>query len=357
MNRIHAMSLTIIAVFILFTACSNGTSSSSTPTPATAQQATKRIGVVLDVGAENDRSFNQYTLEGARKAAEEASLDLSYVVSETGTDYEQIIFKMADQGIDLIITVGFQMGPATAKAAQQYPDTHFAIVDNAYYPGAGCPETFTDCYTEDGGLSNVTSLMFAENEMAYLAGVMAACMSESHTIGVVAGMEIPPVVRIVTGVKHGAESFDPDTTVLLSYHPAFNDPGSGKVTGQNFINQGADVIIGAGGSTGNGGLLAAHEADAMAIGVDVDQYETFPEVRESLLTSALKNVDVAAASAVGDFAAGQLQAGIRIATLENNGVGLAPYHDWEEKIPQECKDAVESARQAVIADPSVTGIE
>jgi basic membrane protein A and related proteins len=228
-------------------------------------------------------------------------------------------------------------------------------MDNAYFPGLGCPETVKDCYTEEGGLANVTSLMFAEDEVAYLAGVLAACISQTGTVATVAGMEIPPVVRFVTGFQNGARSFKPEIVTLNQYIPDFNDPATGKVVAQEFISQEADVIFGVGGNTGNGGLLAAKEAGVMAIGVDVDQYFTYSDVKEALITSALKNVDIAAARVVEDFAAGRLSPGIRTATLASGGVGLAPYHDWEAKISTECKAAVQSAAEQLKVDPSLTG--
>ena len=93
----------------------------------------------------------------------------------------------------------------------------------------------------------------------------------------------------------------------------------------------------------------------MAVGVDIDQYFTYPEVKDALLTSASKNVDIATETAVRDFAAGQLTEGVRTFTVANGGVGLAPYHDWADKIPQECKDKVEVAEEAIKADPTITG--
>ena len=318
-------------------------------------QEVATVGVVIDSGSENDRSFNQYTLEGAREAAEAAGLSFFFIEPQSAADYEAAIERAVADGAELVIASGFRMGDATSKVAQRHPDVKFAIVDTAYFPGAGCAEDVADCYTEEGGLSNVTSLMFAEDEIGYLAGVLASCMTESGTIASVAGVEIPPVVRFVTGFQNGARFVRPDVATLNQYVPDFNDPDTGKVVAQDFILQGADVIFGVGGNTGNGGLLAAHEAGLMAIGVDVDQYFTYPEVASTLLTSASKNVDVASGSAVESFAGGTLEPGLRMANLENGGIGLAPYHDWEDRIPQECKDLVASAEEAILAAPAVTG--
>jgi basic membrane lipoprotein Med (substrate-binding protein (PBP1-ABC) superfamily) len=345
-NKKLVMLLTLlIALAIILTACGGA----AAPTPAPKKI---KIGLVLDHAAENDKGFNQYSLAGARKAAEAAGLELTYLAA---TDYESSIQDVINEGANLVLTVGFLLGDATAKAARAHPEIKFAIVDNAYSPGFGCPDTVKDCYSQEGGLSNVTSLMFAEDEVAYLAGTLAACMSKTGTVATVAGMEIPPVVRFVTGFEYGAKSVKPDIITLHQYIPDFNDPATGKVVAQDFINQGADVIFGAGGNTGNGGLLAAKEAGLMAIGVDVDQYESYPEVKDVLLSSAMKKVDVATEAAVQAFAAGQLNSGIRLATVANGGIGLAPYHDWESKIPPECKDKVKAAEEAIKADPTITG--
>ncbi len=351
----HKRLLFVLAALLVLALALSGCEALGLGGGAAAPKA--RVAVVLDTGGENDRSFNEYTLKGARTAAEELGLDFAYVVSEAATDYERNIENFISEGYNLIITVGFLMGDATAKAAMAHPDVHFAIIDYDYGP-FNCPVELAegeDCYEK--ALPNVTSLMFAEDEVGYLAGVLAGCMTQTNVIGSVSGMEIPPVVRFVTGYQNGARSVNPDVQTLNVYIPDFNDPATGKQAGQEQIAQGADVIFGVGGNTGNGGLLAAHEAGLMAIGVDVDQYYTYPEVASSLITSAAKNMDVAAGEAVRSFARGELEAGIRLATVANGGVGLAPYHDWEDKIPQECKDAVNRALEGLKNGTIDTGYE
>jgi basic membrane protein A len=343
-RRITLGIAAIIILSLILAACSGGSQA-------------EKVCVVLDTGGENDKSFNEFTLKGARDAAEEEGLEFAHIVSEAATDYEKNIDNFITEGCGLIITVGFLMGDSTAAAAQANPDVKFAIVDYSYFPGAGCAEDVADCYTEEGGLANVTSLMFAEDEVGYLAGVLAGCMSDSGVIGSVSGMEIPPVVRFVVGYQTGAASQNPDIETLNVYIPDFNDPSTGKQAGESMIASGADIIFGVGGNTGNGGLLAAHEAGLIAIGVDVDQYETYPEVAGSLVTSAAKNMDVAAGDAVRAYVAGNLEGGIQLATVENGGVGLAPYHEQDSNIPDECKTAVEEAEAGLAAGTIDTGYE
>lgn len=311
-------------------------------TPAQQTETTKlKIGLVTDVGGVNDKSFNQSAWAGVEKAVKEFGAEGRYIESKQVTDYEKNIDSFATEGYEIIVTVGFLMGDVTAVKAEQYPDIHFAIVDYAYFPeNEGDPDPYEK-------LKNVTSLMFQEDEVGFLAGVLAACMSETGVIGSVAGMEIPPVVRFVTGYQTGAAMVNPSIRALNQYIPSFVDPAKGKEVGLSMINQGADVIFGVGGNTGNGGLLAAKEKGLMGIGVDVDQYFTYPEVADILITSATKNVDVAVFEAIKALKEGNIKAGIAMANINNDGIGLAPFHDWEAKIPQECKDKVNEATKGL----------
>jgi basic membrane protein A len=316
-----------------------------------------KVGLVTDVGGVNDKSFNQSAWAGAQKGATEFGYDVKYIESKQPTDYEKNIDQFATEGYQYIITVGFLMGDATAAKAVQYPKIKFAIIDNQYFPTKGakpCDDTKKDCYV-DGGLTNVTSLMFQEDQVGYLAGVLAAGMTKSGTVCTVSGMEIPPVQRYVIGFQNGAKWMKPDVKTLNVYIPSFTDPAKGKETGQSMIGQGCDVVFGVGGNTGNGGLLAAKEKGLMAIGVDVDQYYTYPEVKDALISSAMKNVDAAVYNYLKTVKDGTVKAGAMTATLSNGGVGLAPYHDWDSKIPQAVKDKIKEATDGLKSGTLQTG--
>ena len=318
-----------------------------------------KVGLVTDVGGVNDKSFNQSAWEGVQKAAQQYGFDVKFIESKQPTDYEKNIDQFATENYDVIITVGFLMGDATAAKAKQYPNIKFAIIDNAYFPtkgSASCDDTVKDCY-DDGGLKNVTSLMFQEDEPGFLAGVVAGGITQSGTVCTVSGMEIPPVVRYVTGFQNGAKWMKPDVKTLNVYIPSFTDPAKGKETGNSMIGQGCDVIFGVGGNTGNGGLLAAKEKGLAAIGVDVDQYNTYPEVKDALVTSAMKNVDAAVLSYLGAVSNKTDKAGVLTANLQNNGVGLAPYHDWDSKVPDSVKAKVQEATDGLKSGSLKTGYQ
>ena len=371
MRKLFSLSMVLLIVAgLTLAAC-------GTPTPAATQApavqpttapanveptqppaaAKMKIGLVTDVGGVNDKSFNQSAWEGVQKAAKEFGFEAKFIESKQPTDYEKNIDQFATEGYDAIITVGFLMGDATAAKAKQYPDIKFAIIDNAYFPTAGspsCDDTAKDCYA-DGGLTNVTSLMFQEDEVGYLAGVVAGGITESGTVCTVSGMEIPPVVRYVTGFQNGAKWMKADTKALNVYIPSFTDPAKGKETGNSMIGQGCDVVFGVGGNTGNGGLLAAKEKGLAAIGVDVDQYNTYPEVKDALVTSAMKNVDAAVYTFLNEVNGGTAKAGVLTANLQNGGVGLAPYHDWESKVPADVQAKVQEAIDGLKSGALTTG--
>jgi len=316
-----------------------------------------KVGLVTDTGGVNDKSFNQSAWAGVQKAMKDLGVDAKYIESKQPTDYEKNIDQFATEKYDVIVTVGFLMGDATAAKAKQYPNIKFAIIDNSYFPtegSAACPATAKDCYA-DGGLTNVTSLMFQEDEVGFLAGVLAAGLSKTGTICSVSGMEIPPVVRFVVGYQNGAKWYKPATNALNVYIPSFTDPAKGKETAVSMIGQGCDVIFGVGGNTGNGGLLAAKENNLLALGVDVDQYNTYPEVQSVLVSSAMKNVDVAVYEYLKTVSNKTSKAGAVTANIKNGGVGLAPFHDLDSKVPADVKAKITEATTGLKNGTITTG--
>ena len=209
-----------------------------------------KVGLVTDTGGVNDQSFNQLAWEGVQNAAKDMGFQAKFIESKQPTDYEKNIDELATEGYNVIITVGALMGNATALKAKQYPNIKFAIVDNSYVPTKGsqyCDDTVKDCYS-DGGLTNVTSLMFAEDQVGFLAGVLAAGMSKSGFVCSVSGMQIPPLERYVISFHGGATWQKAGTKTLNQYIPSFTDPTKGKETALSLIGKGCDVVFGVGGT-------------------------------------------------------------------------------------------------------------
>ncbi|MBW7959252.1 MAG: BMP family ABC transporter substrate-binding protein [Candidatus Promineofilum sp.] len=300
------------------------------------------IGLVTDVGKIDDKSFNQSSWEGTQQAAKEVgALEVKYVETTDAKDYAANIKQFTDQGYNIIVTIGFGMGEATAEAAAANPKVHFIGVDQ--FQGEAIP--------------NVAGLVFHEDQAGYLAGVLAASMSQSGVVASVLGTNlVPPVVAFNEGYLNGARSVNPNIKIIDTYHPggldvAFTDPEWGATTAQQAIDQGADVIFGAGGNTGNGALIqAAGNEGVWCIGVDTDQWETVPEAHPCLISSAVKLippgiVDLVKMSKDGKFPSGNYF----------GAAGLAPFHDHESAIPQEVKDLLEKTKAGLLDGSISTG--
>lgn len=308
-----------------------------------------KIGLVTDVGRINDRSFNQSAWEGVLSGAMALDLveneDFKYIETADPKDYADNLGQFIDAGYDIIVTVGFALGDATLEVAKANPDIDFIGVDQF----------------QAEVLPNVAGLVFKEDQAGYLAGALAASLSRTGIIGAVLGTDlIPPVVAFNEGYILGARSVNPDIQVISTYHPgdlsiAFLDPEWGAATSRQALDQGADVIFGAGGNTGNGAIQEiATDPGAgetvFCIGVDADQWFTVPAARPCLVSSALKLItpgvqELIAASVAGEFPGGNYF----------GDTGLAPFHDHDGKVSQATKDLLASIKAGFDAGTRETG--
>jgi basic membrane protein A len=300
-----------------------------------------KVGMVSDVGGVDDASFNQNTWDGLQRAQEELGVQTQFIESQAQADYEKNITEFAEQDYDLIITVGFLLGDATAKMAEQYPDTNMAIIDVVYDPP----------------IPNVAGIAFNVDEAAFPIGYLAAGWATLQDpgdpqVGYVAGMQIPPVEQFIVAYEAGVDYYNQQKGANVQskgvYVGDFEAPDQGKIQGQSLIDEGVDVIFGVGGKTGNGGIAAAKENGKWGIGVDVDQYFTLPNEKDILITSCMKRLDNAVYGVVELLTEDEFPAGdVYVGTLENEGVGLAPYHDYEDQIPDELKQEVNDIVEGV----------
>jgi len=281
------------------------------------------VGMVTDVGKIDDKSFNQSAWEGVKKAEAELGAKVQYIETTDAKDYDKNIATFADEGYDVIVTVGFALGEATTKAAGLYPDVDFIGVDQFLQTT----------------LVNQTGLNFPEDIAGFLAGALAAQMTKTGNIGAVLATDaVPPVWRFGEGYRAGALYVNPDIEINIVYHndvgfdKTFVDPEWGATTTNSMADKGVDVIFGAGGKTGNGALIAAAQKGVYAIGVDTDQYNTVPEAQSKLLTSAMKNITVGVFDLIKLSKEGKLPAGNFFGTAS-----LAPYHDVDADVSAEVR--------------------
>jgi basic membrane protein A len=309
---------------------------------------------VTDTGGVDDRSFNQTAYAGLEQAADELGFEPTFLESTSESDYDGHINSFIEEGCDLIITIGFLLGGATATAAEGNPDQQFAIVDYDFSEAAG---------DVADGFDNVAELTFSTDQAAFLAGYVAAATSETGTVGTYGGINIPTVTIFMDGFQAGVEHYNEESGAdveLVGWDAAnpdgglftgdFEDQAKGRSTTEQLLDQGADVIMPVAGPVGLGSIEAVEAAGggARLIWVDTDGCVSVEESCALFLTSVMKNMDVAVHDTAVAAAEGDFQAGLYTGTLENGGVGIAPFHEFEDAVPQEVKDAVEELQQQII---------
>lgn len=316
-----------------------------------------KVGVVTDVGQLEDKSFNEFSNAGAEAAAEATGGEHDVIVTANISDYGANIQSFVDQDYDVIVTIGFLIGTDTAIAAKANPEVTFVGVDQGICVDEnGDPDaTFTCAGDAATLLPNYQGIIFAEAEPGYLAGIVAASLSESGTIGAVGGTNVPAVVNYWRGYENGAKSINPDITVLYQEtdpDPAkgFNDTAKGRSIAEQFIGQGADVLFQIAGNTGVGVLEAACNADIHGIGVDVDQAQSIPNLAECIVTSAEKKLEATVQAVVESVASDTFQPGTQLynAASEPAAVGLSDYHDNADLITPEIQAAIDEALAALV---------
>jgi len=314
------------------------------PTPTVAAPALK-VGEVTDTGGIDDKTFNATAWKGVQQAIDELGVEGTYLESNQPTDYAKNITEYLNQDYDLIITVGYLLGDDTSTAAAANPDRNFAIVDNAYDPE----------------IANVLALTFSTDQAAFLAGYLAAGMTQTGIVGTFGGMEIPTVTVFMVGFANGVAYYNQQkgTNVQVlgtdTYVGNFDSTDDGRRMGESLMDEGADIIMPVAGPVGVGTAAAVLERGKMMIGVDTDMTVSAPEYKSILLTSVLKNMDVAVFDTIKAVQDGTFKGGTYVGTLENGGVGLAPYNDLDSKVPQELKDEITQLQKDLIAGTVSTG--
>ena len=337
-------ALVAMLMVAVMAGCSSSTPTSSGSSSTAPAKKTLKTAMVTDIGGLGDKSFNDLSYAGLQKAKTDLGADIKVLESKAPTDYESNITNLANAGYSPIFAVGFLMTDTVSKMSTAYPDVTFGGIDQSFTPP----------------IKNVVGINFKEQEGAYLAGYLAAKLTtmpsvdprinDKPILGFVGGMDIPPVQRYQAGFIAGAKAANPAVVVKSVYAGSFTDQQKGIEDGKALIDQGADIVFAAAGQTGLGTAKACQDNKAIFIGVDADQFLTIPGIGDTILTSAVKKVDVAVFDTVKKAADGQLQGGADVLYgLKEDGVGLAPYHNWDAKIPADVKAAVEKAKTDIVA--------
>jgi len=290
-----------------------------------------RAALITDAlgGTIHDGTFNETAYNGLLRASKDFNITVDYSESNDVKDYEPSIQSFIDQGFNIIVTVSFDTQTVTEQFALKYPKVYFIGIDqtaDAKAPG------------------NYVGISFREDEGGFLAGALAGMMTHSNVVGVVGGVQIPPVVRFVNGFINGVKYTNPNTQALSVYTSAFDNVDEGQQMAKNMIGQKADVIFGAGGLTGSSAILLAAQTGIYVIGVDQDEYRTTfrngksdPAAAAKILTSSVKRVDTGVYDLINDIINNRFTPGTRLFSAASCGITYAPFHDTDSIIPAEVK--------------------
>ncbi|WP_413943907.1 BMP family lipoprotein [Bdellovibrio sp. HCB-162] len=291
-----------------------------------------KVGLVLDKGGKDDKSFNSAAYLGATKAEKDLKIDLKYVEATDTNAIENLHRSFARKNFDLVIGIGFAQKEAVKKVAAQFPNVKFAVVDG------------------EVDAKNVRSLLFEEHEGSFLVGALAAMVSKNNAVGFVGGMDIPLIRRFAMGYAAGAKYVNPKINVIENYigvtGEAWNNPAKAKELALSQYAKGADVVFGAAGASNTGIFDAAEDKKKFAIGCDSNQNWIKPGV---ILTSMLKAVDVAVYDTIKETQEGKFTGGVSHFGLKNNGVNYTLDQYNEKLVTPDMRKKLEDIKKKIIA--------
>ncbi len=309
--------------------------------------------MVSDQGGINDSSFNETSYNGLVLAQDEGIIgEPKFAESQTDADYGPNVDAMVQDDCGIIVTVGFLLADATREAAEANPEERFAIVDFQYTDDTGTPTP----------IDNVKPLVFNTHEAAFLAGYASAAHSTTGIVGTWGGAKIPTVTIFMDGFYDGVQYYNEqkgEDVQVLGWDKAtqegqfvgdFANTGLARQISDNLISQGADVLHPVAGPLAESAAIAAQAAGNVAIvWADSDGFESAPDYGDVILTSVTKGMDQAVLAATQETADDAFTNEPYVGTLENGGVGLAPFHDFDSTVTQETKDELEQIQEQIVS--------
>ncbi len=333
-KKILSCALALVLTLGLTACGGDAPSDSSEPSSSGEQSSTPnaeplKVTLVATATGLGDRSFNDMAWEGIQRAEAELGVEVSIIEPKSVSDFSSSIATAAASGADVILAFGGAFSDALAENAPKFPDVYFGGLN---------------CTAES---DNLQVAQTSDHEGSFLAGALAALMTETGTIGGIGGQDADNINRFYVGYEEGAKYINPDIEVLISYVGSYSDPAKGKDFALQLMNEGADIIYAVAGGTGEGLFEAVREnEDLYAIGVDADQdYIT----EGKILTSMMKRVDNIAYKMIEDAINGTFETGYVVYDLVNGGVALSPMTYTKDLIGEEIIAELEAIEEKIIS--------
>ncbi|QJC22202.1 BMP family lipoprotein [Arcanobacterium buesumense] len=342
MKKFKSLVAVAAASALALSACS-GTDGKDSGKGGSADASDFKACLVSDAGGWDDKSFNESAYNGLKDSEKEFGVAINTAESKGDSDFGPNTQTMIDDGCSLVIGVGFMLAPAIMKAAEENPDLHFGLIDSG----------FADADGNAVEISNGRALLFNTQEAAFLGGYVAAGATKTGTVATFGGVQIPSVTIFMDGFVDGVKAYNEakgtDVKVLGwdketqngAFTNSFDDQSLGKSQAQQFIEQGADIIMPVAGPVGLGAAAAAKEAgNIFIVGVDSDWYVSAPDYKDIVVTSVMKGIGESVKAAIEGAKDGKYETAPYVGTLKNKGVSLAPYHDFDSVLSDDLKSEV-----------------
>ena len=292
-----------------------------------------RVGLILGTGGLGDKSFNDLSFEGARKANETLGIEYDYVEPQDIAEYEGYQRDFARSGkYAIIIGIGFdQLDPMT-KVAGEYPNQKFALID------------------ENCTRPNVASLLFRANEGSFLVGVVAGMKTRTGKVGFIGGMDIPLIRDFFAGYEAGVKWANSTVEVKPPvFVGGWGDPTTANELAISLADSGVDAIYPPSGKSGIGAFEAIHQRGILGLGYDACMCYLHPSEIKASMT---KRVDLAVFETINATIEGTFEGGAKVGGIKEGWVGscrLPEQEDfWEEKY-----EFTHSALEAAVLDKMV----
>ena len=286
------------------------------------EKTAEKVKVVLLLpGPVNDMGWNAFAYDGLKEAEEKFDVEVAFSENIQQSDMEEVLRGYAMQDYDIIIGHGFQFNDSAKKVAAEFPDSRFVVTSSDVFQAP-----------------NLTSVNIDNEQQGFLAGVAAAMLTKTNVVGSIGGQDMPPIRGVLVGFEKGVKYINPDLEILSAMTGSFDDVAKTKETALVMISKKADIIVAAANQAGLGSIEACQEKGILAIGINQDQNSIAPD---TVVTSSMKNGSALITFVVEKFLKGELEPEFYNLGIGEKAVHLAPWHGFDDKVPQEVKDKLQ----------------
>lgn len=329
MKTVHRKLSLVLAILLLAALLLSACSPAAPQNEPAAESKSKisKIALILP-GRADDLAWNTAAYKGLESVKTELGVETTYVENVSDADVERVLRDFASQGYNLIIAHSYDYGDAALRVAKDFPEVYFLHG------------------TATGNDANIANYDIPSHEGGYLLGLLVGHLTEKNKIGIVNSFDIPAMVMVSEAFKLGVKEVNPDAVVTETFVGAWNDAPGGKEAAEAQLDAGCDFILAMGNHTGMGAIQAAAARGVLTAGLYADQNSLAPDY---VVSSIVNRFDAIIKAAIKDIDAGSFANKSYLLTMPDGAVELAPFHNLEDKVPQDVKDLLKETQEKIIS--------